>query len=285
MLELLLLVFILVARAGSPADITGCADMNLAQQDRLAALMAAHHPYDGCDGTIASCLAQDEPHPLARRLTGELCRRIKAHETDADIATALTLRERSMAPGGRLAVTNLDGVPMLGDPAAPVEVVLYACLRCPFCARLTTALMDQIEQGALRGRVRLYMKIFPLKGHPGSVEAGQAALASGDAYWDFVRLAYQRFDSFSVDALADWAGEVEGVDPAAWQAAYADPATRQRLVDYKREGMANGVNATPTLVIQGQLYQGELSVAQVVDVMLEVYERETGRAIPDVVPD
>ena len=65
-----------------------------------------------------------------------------------------------------------------GDPQAPVRVVVYACARCPFCKVLVPGLYQEVTQGKLKGKVRLYFRPFPLKDHPGSSEGGLAMLGA-----------------------------------------------------------------------------------------------------------
>ena len=264
--------------AATPQDVPCCQDMDAAQMERVQQITAAQYMYDCCDDTIATCLQQQaEACPLARRLTGEICRRVKAGESDEAIDHALQLRARSMMPDGPTVPINLTGVPSLGEASAPVVLVEYACLRCPFCARLTPELEREITSGSLQGKVRLYYKLFPIKGHEGSTAAGLAALAAHDQgrFWDYLSHAYAHFDNFSEDRLPTWAQEL-GLDMSAFTAVMADPATRARLVDSKKEGMGNGVKSTPTLFINGRLYQADLNLDLILDVLGEEVERVGG---------
>jgi len=181
-----------------------------------------------------------------------------------------------MMPSGPTATIDLEGVPVMGAPEAPVVLVMYACTRCPFCGLMALELEKQVNGGDLDGKVRWYFKLFPLKGHRGSVESGLAALAAHDQgkFWPFVHLAYERFGAFSVQKLEPWAAEV-GLDMAAYQQTMNDPMTRERLVASKREGIHYGVNATPTLFINGRRYVGELRTEAVLDALLEEHERLT----------
>ena len=73
----------------------------------------------------------------------------------------------------------------------------------------------------------------------------------------------------------DWAREA-GLSPTAFEAATAEPATRERLVSSKKEGLRNGVEATPTLFIDGRPYVGDLDLEELVDVIGEERDRVTG---------
>jgi protein-disulfide isomerase len=87
--------------------------------------------------------------------------------------------------------------------------------------------------------------------------------------------AYARFDDFSPELQPAWAGAV-GLDPAAFEARLADPATRESLVASKKEGLVNGVEATPTLFINGRMWVGDLTAAELLDAIEEEAARVTG---------
>ncbi len=259
----------------TPESIPCCQALDAAELERARAIMERQFLYDCCDDTVAICLGEEaESCPLAARLAGEICRRVGAGETDTAIEQALRLRARSMMADGPRATIELEGVPVMGHAQAPVEFVEYACVRCPFCAELTPLLMAEVEQGALAGKVRFYFKLFPIKGHEGSTESGLAAVAAHaqGRFWDFLELSYERFGGFSSGELESWAAQL-GLDREAYAAAVADPASRKALADSKREGMGNGVKATPTFFINGRLYHGQLELGQLLDVLGEEYER------------
>jgi protein-disulfide isomerase len=265
------------AMAANALDAECCRHLDESELARATEIMQEQFLYDCCDDTVLACLAEPSPCELAIRLAAEICRRVGQGQDDEAIEQALKLRSRSMIPGGPRAEIDLTDVPGIGDPAAPVVLVEYACVRCPFCSRITPDLVEAITEGPLAGKVRFHFKLFPIKGHEGSTESGLAAVAAlrQERFWDFLAVTYDRFDQFSVDALPTWATEA-GLDMAAYDTAMADPATRDQLVQSKREGMANGVDATPTFFISGRRYQAALELAQMIDVLEEEYERLSG---------
>jgi protein-disulfide isomerase len=263
--------------AASPADVPCCQHISAAELEQATAIMERQFLYDCCDDTVAACLAEEaQACPVASRVAGEICRRVGAGQDEAAIDQALRLRARSMISEGPAAAIQIEGAPMLGEADAPVVLVEFACLRCPFCSKLTPKLEREILEGKLKGKVRLYYKLFPIKGHEGSAESGIAALAAHaqGQFWAFLGKAYSEFDGFDTGKLAGWASDL-GLNMAAYEAAEADPATRQILVDSKREGMALGVSSTPTFFINGRLYHSDLELEQMIDLLEEEYERVT----------
>lgn len=263
------------ALAGSMDDVECCDGLTGKDRARAEQLMEQHYLYDCCEDTVAVCLEEAKPCPLAERLTGEICRRVKAGESNEEIDIALKKRARSMMPGGPTVKIDHQGVPTLGDPGAPVQATLYACARCPFCATTTLALEEALAPGGqLHGKVYLHFKIFPLKSHAGSVEAGLAAIAAHQQgkFWPLMNKLYTDFGAFSIARIPSWAEE-SGLDMAVYNKVVTDPSTRDILVAWKREGLANGVQATPTLFINGRYYHGDMHADQLIDVLLEEYER------------
>jgi len=265
------------AWAAGATDVSCCQQLDASELERAEAIMQQQFLYDCCDDTVAVCLAEQAAAcPLAGRLAGEICRRVGAGENDEQIDQALRLRARSMMPGGPQAAFTIEGRPSVGDPQAPVNVVVYACITCPYCAVLIPDLEREIESGTLKGKAKMSFAVFPIKGHEGAVEGGLALLAvqAQGRFWDFLEQAYGRFDSLAVGKLEPWATEL-GLDMATYQGVISDPATRQMLVDSKREGLAIGVSSTPTFFIDGRRYQGESSLVQLLDVLGEEYDRVT----------
>jgi protein-disulfide isomerase len=280
----LLAALIVTATLATPsASQTPACDALSGAQSRLAErLLASEYVYDCCDETIARCLDARPTCALAVRLAENVCRRIAQGQDEARIRRALSRRARSMVGGGTLAEVDLSGAPMVGSPDAPVTVVVYACARCPYCSRLVPALYRAVTAGPLRADTRLAFRTFPIRGHEHSTEAGLAFAAAAEMgkFWEFLLYAYGHFQTFSVEAQPNWAAAV-GLDPAAFSARMADPATREALVVSKKEGLVNGVEETPTLFIDGRRWVGDLEVEEVIDAVEEEAARVRGRTWAD----
>jgi protein-disulfide isomerase len=182
-----------------------------------------------------------------------------------------------MMPGGIEVEIDLSDAPVAGDGDAPVEVVLYACARCPFCSRVIPQLLEAVRSGPLEGKARLFFRTFPIRGHPFSKEGGLAFVAAHrqGKFWEFLLETYGDFDGFCVDALPQMA-ETAGMDRAIFEQHYADPATREALVESKKEGLRNGVDVTPSVFLNRRRYLGDASFEELVDVIGEEYERMRG---------
>lgn len=76
-----------------------------------------------------------------------------------------------------------------GPPNAPVLIVGFDDLECPFCARMNAELFPAILN-RYKNQVRIVYRDFPLDIHPwamhAAVDANCLAAASTEGYWDFV---------------------------------------------------------------------------------------------------
>jgi protein-disulfide isomerase len=261
------------------AQTATCDALPAPQRGVVRDLLAALHPYDGCDATFAKCLAEKPPAPVVLRLTNDICRQVKAGKDRAEVEHALEKRAQSMLAITKPSVISIDDATRAGSADAPVLAVVYACSRCPFCRMLVPALHREVTVGSLKGKVRLYFRPFPLKDHTGSTEGGLAMLSAArlGRFWPFVvDDLYGKYDTFCPALLPSWA-ESAGMDKAAFEKAFADPSIRDALIAAKQEGIRNKVTATPTLFINGHKYVYDLTPEIVIDVLEEAFEASRKR--------
>ena len=257
---------------------SACDSLVGAQRKQADELLQSQHAYDCCDGTLAECLKRKPVCKLVRRLSDDVCRRVADGQSRADIERELARRATSMMPAGTTYPIDTRNAPVAGSADAKVTVVAYLCPRCPYCARLEPKLYQSVTSGKLAGKVKLLVRMFPVRNHPGSTEAGLALLAAAKLgkFWEFLRHLYQDFDHFDAAHLDDVA-VAEGLERKKFSELSQDPALRQQLVDSKKEGVKNTVEATPTLFINGRKYVGDMSLNALQDVLEEEYDRVTGK--------
>jgi protein-disulfide isomerase/uncharacterized membrane protein len=157
---------------------------------------------------------------------------------------------------------DLDGATPKGPATAPVTVVEYSDFLCPFCRNLGLALSQFVPQA--EGRVAVYFKNFPLdkacnEKLPGSTHPGACHLALGaicaryqgkfDAYHD--RVFSTELRNPQPADVARLAGEA-GLNAAALQSCLDDPKTKADLAAEVAEGNRLGINATPTVYVNGK---------------------------------
>ena len=172
---------------------------------------------------------------------------------------------------------SLGDRPVRGKKDAKVVVVNYDDFECPYCSRMHQTLFPEMlkEYG---DRVEFVYKDYPLAEiHPwavhAAVDANCLAAQNGDAYWDLADYlhANQREVSSAgqtrdlqfaaLDRLTTLQGQKHGLDQTKLQScikAQNDDAIKASL----REGDSLGVNATPTIFVNGEEVDGVVSPAE-----------------------
>lgn len=194
----------------------------------------------------------------------------------------------------KIAVT---GRPTRGNKSAKVVVVNYDDFECPFCSRMHTTLFPEIfsEYG---DRVLIIYKDYPLEEiHPwavhSAVDANCLAAQSPDAYWDYADYLHsnQRLVSGAggreaqyaeLDKLAGLQGQKHNLDTARLAACIKAQDEKSVRASMK-EGDGLGVEATPTLFVNGEKLDGAVpadSVREALDRAL----KDAGVAPPEHKP-
>lgn len=184
-----------------------------------------------------------------------------------------------IAVAGQETEQLLQGVPQdgneLGDPNAPVTLVEYADLQCPFCQQWALDVLPTLIDDYVRtGDVRIVFRGIAFIG-PDSTEALRYAYSAGeqDKLWNVVDLTYQQQGPENSDwvtpELMRGIGEaVPGLDVDRYVADIDSDAVGKQLDEAAAEAQAAGVQGTPTFLVGptgGQLHvleYSELSVDQ-----------------------
>jgi protein-disulfide isomerase len=149
-----------------------------------------------------------------------------------------------------------DGIPQegmrLGDPGAPVTVVEFVDLQCPFCASFAREALPEIVERYVRpGRVRLEMRLLDFVGRDSRRAAAMAiGAAEQDKAWQFSELLFQNQGRENTgyvtpSYLRRIAAGVEGLDVDRAIADAETPATAARLAEDRRLAAQVKVTGTP----------------------------------------
>ncbi len=77
--------------------------------------------------------------------------------------------------------------PMLGSANATITLIEFTDYQCPFCSRHYNQTYNQIKKDYIdTGKVKFYLRDFPLNFHPNAQKAAEAARCAGDQgkYWE-----------------------------------------------------------------------------------------------------
>jgi protein-disulfide isomerase len=162
--------------------------------------------------------------------------------------------EPAKKKGGAAATAAFKGIPQsgiaLGSPKAPVTMVEFADLQCPFCGEYQRAVFPTILKRYVRtGKVRVELRLLRFLGPDSDRLARVAAgAAAQNRMWQFVELAYQRQGAENsgyatddyINSLAAGAG-LKSVNAGAG----ADAAIARN----EQAAQTLGVKATPSFLI------------------------------------
>lgn len=164
--------------------------------------------------------------------------------------------QSSGAPGVVRGV-DVNGIPTLGDPSAPVHFVTVSDYACPHCQNYhETDVPRFIEDYVLTGQATFGIALATGTGQFYSETASQAALCAGEqgAFWEMseemFRLARTRqlASAFSLDQIRDSAREM-GLDAQKLVECVASNRYAQSLRQFRVFAGDHGVSATPTVLV------------------------------------
>jgi len=170
-----------------------------------------------------------------------------------------TVLDLTKDPWGRISLSklNLDDRATTGPADAPVTIVEFADLECPYCARAFSD-VETLVNNSYKGKVRLVFKNYPLNIHPWAMQAAIAAECvrrqNPDAFWPFAGDVYRDQGQITPQNLRDhalgYAGKL-GLDDKVLQACMVGSSAEKQVQQDEREGEAVGVSSTPTFLIDG----------------------------------
>ena len=153
-------------------------------------------------------------------------------------------------------ITDDDHV--LGPADAPVTVLEYGDYECPYCrgaARDVHRMLDLYP-----GSIRFVFRNFPISQlHPHAeqaAEAAEAAAAQGK-FWEMYELLLRPSSGLDLDSLLGYARDL-GLDADRFGKEVTGGAYAAKIEHDLREGVENGVNATPKFYVDGQRIDGKL---------------------------
>jgi protein-disulfide isomerase len=171
---------------------------------------------------------------------------------------------------------DVNGRPSRGNKDAKVVVVNFDDFQCPFCSRMHQTLFPELlkEYG---DRVHFVYKDYPLSEiHPwaihAAVDANCLATQNNDAYWDFADYIHANQRAVSsekgrdaqfaaLDRLTLEQGQKHNLDQTKLQAC-VKAQNEDAIKASMKEAEGVGVNATPTLFVNGEEMDGALPIGE-----------------------
>jgi protein-disulfide isomerase len=156
---------------------------------------------------------------------------------------------------------SVDGELFRGEATAPVAIIEYADIECPFCRHFERDIYPRVFDDYIKtGRVRLYYRDMPLPFHEHAVPAARAARCAGEQgkFWEM-------HDSLFIDKVANpgsngrsaglATGDIDeraaklGLDAAKLDACMASTRFADVIKRNSEEAAKMNIEGTPTFVI------------------------------------
>ncbi len=163
-------------------------------------------------------------------------------------------------PGAAVVNNELRGIHqdgnVLGAPSAPVTMVEYIDLQCPFCREFETQAMPEIVRRYVRpGKMKVVARPVAFLG-PDSQRGQLGAIAAGEQgkMFNFMQLLYSNqgvensgwLDDNLVQAAA---ASIPGMDVPRFLSAAESSRAEQRARTFDAAAQADGVDRTPTIFV------------------------------------
>jgi protein-disulfide isomerase len=152
-----------------------------------------------------------------------------------------------------------------GDANAPVTIVEYASMTCSHCAAFHHEVYPALKKNYIdTGKVKFILREFPLD--PLATAAFMLAREMGDKRDAVVDLLFSQQNNWAfvdkpLDGLANILKQA-GLGQDRFEAVLKDQDLYKKVTDVRaRANDKFGVNSTPTFFINGEKYQGEITVA------------------------
>ena len=146
---------------------------------------------------------------------------------------------------------------VLGPADAPVTVLEYGDYECPYCrgaARDVHRMLDLYP-----GSIRFVFRNFPIAQlHPHAEQAAEAAEAASaqGKFWEMYERLLQPSSGLDLDTLLAHARDL-GLDIEHFRQDVTGRAYAARIEGDVRQGVRNGVNATPKFYVDGKRIDGK----------------------------
>ncbi|MEM1055085.1 MAG: thioredoxin domain-containing protein [Bacteroidota bacterium] len=187
---------------------------------------------------------------------------LAAAQTEADQAAVEEARERGL----QLAEATA-GLPVRGNPDAPVTIIEFSDFECPYCRLASSTIETVLEQ--YPDDVKIVYAHFPLGNHPWATPAAIASTCAAqqdnDAFWTLHDLYFadQRvIETTNVIAKSRAALANAGIDLAAWETCATDESSpayqgaSAAVTTQSELGDENGVRGTPAFFVNGRFVNG-----------------------------
>ena len=258
-LACLLGLFYACATANGPRFITSreisqkldISDLTPIEAKRLEVVINREVSPCGDAVTLAESLYNPEHCPLSPMAARFVVEYLKEDYNEDEISKAYVARYAA-AKGIDI---PLDGSPRAGSDKPVVTLVVFTDFQCPYCKMTAKKLLDLLR--LYPDKIEVIHKNFPLSSHSGAELAARAAFAAHrqNKFWEMSETLFSAYGSeLNRDRVSVMAVGL-GLDVDQFDEDMASPAATEAIDADRKLGERLGVNATPTIFINGRMLE------------------------------
>ena len=195
----------------------------------------------------------------------------QAEEILKELRSIRQLLERQPAapqpPPGPSERVKLKAAPAyaMGREDAPLTLVEFTDLECPFCRQFHVTTFEQIKKNYIdTGKLRFVTRDLPLPFHANALPAAHAARCAGeqDRFWEMRHVLTVNAAALGRDALFTFAKDL-GLDMNRFGACFAGERHKAAIDRDVADAQAADVNGTPTFVL-GKTTTGDFEGVRII---------------------
>jgi protein-disulfide isomerase len=159
-------------------------------------------------------------------------------------------RQAERPPDEKVRV-EIGGMPMLGRPDAPLTLVEFTDLECPYCRAFHVGTFEQLKREYIdTGKLRFFSRDFPLDFHRNARPAALAVRCAGEQgkFWEMRHGVTLNAAALSGEVYDKLAREL-GLDAPRFAACIAADRYRAEIDRDVADALGAGVSGTPTFVL------------------------------------
>lgn len=216
----------------------------------VAALLVLVFPPSLALAQTAQAAPETQAPMTQQQVDEEILKELKAIHQLLERLTTPPTQGTARATTGKL--TNLVSVQALGRPDAPITMVEFTDLQCPYCRQYITTTFEQIKKNWIdTGKLRYISRDFPLLDiHPMSLIAARAARCAGEQnhFWEMRQTLMTNANLLSGDYITKTA-EAMKLNMTAFAACTAGTKYDASIQSEQADGFRLGVEGTPTFLL------------------------------------
>jgi protein-disulfide isomerase len=193
------------------------------------------------------------------------------------VGTIIILAATITGPAFSQVAQQLPEIAM-GNANAPVTIVEYSSLSCPHCAAFHKEVLPELKSQYIEtGKVRYVVKEFPLN-EPALAAAVVARCLDSARYLPFIDLLFAKQEdwAFKTDALTPLKqfARQAGMTEEQFNKCIDDVELQKKILAIREQGAKQGVNATPSFFVNGQLFKGSATIKTLSEAMKPYLENK-----------